>query len=938
MKTKIKLLVIGLILITLFSIGTAVASENVDLNSSDMTQVSNNIVGLSDDSSDIQTEISANPIQNSQDSENELISTEENDNLLGSSDESEMLKTTDDDVLNSKITVNGKWFVDIRNAYASAKNGDIIDLSGNTYAGENREFKFIDNKKVTIANAIIDASNSWKFTGISTIKNCVLENITFKNYNTTERHPFGLENVVLRNVKFDNFVNAIACINARNCVFENVTLSNIKSLLNETQGGDYERGAMVVSYYSTFNNCNFINLSTNHHSGAICVAGEEGNSVNISNSKFINCSSGVGGAVYVHGNGKISDKLYSTIVNCSFINNTASQWGGALGSSQNNLIVENCDFINNKAKQGAAFMVGGITHGLDGITEGHNNIMKNCYFFNNTGSEEGGAVHMWGDNATAINCTFKDNYAVNGKGAAIYVKGMNATVIDSEFYEHESERGTVYILGENAQIINSTFANNTASKGGAGVYIEGNRSHVENSTFENNNATEHGGALHLHGDHIRIIKSTFTSNHAHPHPENADYGLGGAIYIIGSHNDIAYCDFTNNSAVNGSAIYNRGSQSRIEDVRFIDNQAWSYLLITTATPGLSNYSKTNNVSIKVTHIGGANIIHAIYNDGDVTDIVFYNVTYEHSTAHDMLNTGDEDVNPRDNAENSEGGKLIYQDTREDSQTVRIIVVKDKPANGILGAPEFDGDIIHDEVYKTNYLGAVSLDLVGLEPGTYTVYAEHPEDTLYTFINNVTRFEISPYVDLNISKSSDRDSYLVGDIATFEITVESLGSDASNLVVSEMLPDSFNIISYTVSKGEFNTTDKVWRIESLKSEEKATLTLKVRVTENGTFTNTVNVTSDDEDVNLTNNIANATVKVESINNDTENHTDEETPDNPTEGDPKEDVPIDNEEIDENIPTSENKEKISVSKENVTGNPIFLVLISLLAVCLGIRRKN
>ena len=176
MKTKIRLLVISLILITLFSIGAAAASENVDLNSSDVTQVSNNIVGLSDDASDIQTKISANPNQNSQDSENDVVSDEGNKNILGSSDESNELKATNDDVLSSKITVNGKWFVDIRNAYASAKNGDIIDLSGNTYAGENREMQFIDNKRVTIANAIIDASNSWKFTGISTIKNCVLEN------------------------------------------------------------------------------------------------------------------------------------------------------------------------------------------------------------------------------------------------------------------------------------------------------------------------------------------------------------------------------------------------------------------------------------------------------------------------------------------------------------------------------------------------------------------------------------------------------------------------------------------------------------------------------------------------------------------------------------------------------------------------------------------
>lgn len=933
MRLNTKLLVVAIILIALFSIGTAVASDNANLNSSDLTQGSNDIVSISEDTSDIETNdlISANPIQDSQDSENEIISNDkENNQVLSSSN--------DDEVLGKTITVNGKWFVNIRTAYNDAKNGDVIDLSGNIYSGENSELKFIANKRVTIANGVLDGSIS-KFQGISTIKNCVLENITFKNYRTTDRHPFGMENVVLRNVKFDNFINNIACLNVRNCVFENVTLSNIKSLLNETEGGNYERGAMIVSYYSTYNNCKFINLSTNHHSGAICVAGEATNTITITNSQFINCSSGVGGAVYVHGNHRTSPDFSSKIINCTFINNKASQWGGAIGSSQHYLLVENCSFINNTAKQGSAFMVGGIEHGLDGDhREGHYNTIKDCYFLNNTGTDEGGAVHIWGNNCSAINCTFEDNYAKNGKGAAIYVKGSNASVIKSRFYYHESERGTIYIIGENAEIINSTFMHNIATRGGAGAYIEGNNTIIDNSIFEDNNATIHGGALHLHGDYIRILESKFTSNHAHPNPDNADYGLGGAIYIIGNFNDIAYCDFIRNSAINGSAIYNRGKHLTIEDIEFIDNQAWSYLLITTATPESSNYSKSNSIDIKITHIGGANIIHAIYNDGDVADIIFFNVTYEHSTAKgDVLNTGTEWISPADGVENSNDGKLIYQDTREDSQVVRIIVVKDRPSNGLLGAPLFDGEIVHDELYKTGHYGNVSLRLRGLKPGTYTVYAEHPENTLYTYINNVTRFEIFPYVDLSIEKSSDKDSYFVGDIATYTITVSSLGSDAKNVVVNEMLPDSLEIISYDASKGSFNITSKIWSIGTLKSEETANLILKVKMTAEGTFTNTVNVTCDDEDVNLTNNAANNTVVVKEVDDDNSNETDDSDEDNQTDSDDTSDDP-ENDTYYQKTGEKSVKSTFSALKGHATGNPILLALLSLMTIGIGIRRKN
>ncbi len=82
-------------------------------------------------------------------------------------------------------------------------------------------------------------------------------------------------------------------------------------------------------------------------------------------------------------------------------------------------------------------MLAGIDHGLDGIPEGHYNNIVECYFRNNTGTEEGGAVHITGNYNNFINCTFWDNYATNGNGSAIYVHGHNSSVINSEFYEHD---------------------------------------------------------------------------------------------------------------------------------------------------------------------------------------------------------------------------------------------------------------------------------------------------------------------------------------------------------------------------------------------------------------------------------------------------------------------------------------------------------------------
>ena len=404
-------------------------------------------------------------------------------NLLGKSNE-------EDYILQSNIIkVDGYYFSDVRNAIDLASDGDIIDLEGKEIIGtENGSPSISTNKQLFFINGIFNAGNITSITlnKRNFIQNCNFENITFKNFNDVCMYPNFFVNCTLKHVSFDNFTLAVAGFVIRNSNLYDVNFTNCHSLEKEDPN-DYEYAAMAVTYNSVLDHCNFINCTTNRHSGAICVAGERNNRVDIFNSNFINCSAGIGGAIYVHGNAGINENYHSNIINCTFIGNTATERGGAIGSSQNYLIVENCTFENNTAKQGAAYMLAGIDHGLDGIREGHYNTMINCNFKNNIGTEEGGAVHITGNNNRAINCTFHDNFATNGNGSAIYIHGENASIINSEFYNHECSRGTVYIIGNNSLIDNSTFENNTASRGGAGIYVEGDNTLVNNSIFNSNN-------------------------------------------------------------------------------------------------------------------------------------------------------------------------------------------------------------------------------------------------------------------------------------------------------------------------------------------------------------------------------------------------------------------------------------------------------------------
>ncbi|MBQ9025966.1 MAG: DUF11 domain-containing protein [Methanobrevibacter sp.] len=609
---------------------------------------------------------------------------------------------------------------------------------------------------------------------------------------------------------------------------------------------DYEYAAMAVTYNSVLDHCNFVNCTTNRHSGAICVAGEYGNRVDILNSNFINCSAGIGGAIYVHGNGAINENYHSNIINCTFIDNTATERGGAIGSSQNYLIVENCLFENNTAKQGAAYMLAGIDHGLDGITEGHYNTMINCTFKNNIGTEEGGAVHITGNNNRAINCTFWDNYATNGNGSAIYVHGENSSIINSEFYEHECSRGTVYIIGDNTVIENSTFENNTASKGGAAVYVVGDNTFVNNSSFNNNSAVVHGGAIHSHGDNLTITNSNFTSNHAIASTDDLNQGLGGAIYIKGNNSNISYSYFENNVARNGSAIYNRGQNLTIEDDTFIENQAWSYLITGVTNNKRFYYNPDAVITINVTHRGGDNIINAIYNDGSPEYIFFHNVTYE-SSVNEKHNTGNITINPVDGVDQSKNGTLIYQDSREDLQNITIIVTHLET-----------GNVVINFTSKTGIYGNTSVSERGLLPGNYSVNVTHFEDGLYKFITNLTYFEIIPVADLAIEKTVSNKTPNLGDEITWTIKVTNYGpNNVSDAYVIDKLPSG---LIFNGADGNYNENTGRWEIGTLNVNDTKILNIKtiVNIT-NTTILNVATVNSSTYDPNETNNIANNTTK-------------------------------------------------------------------------------
>ena len=869
MKIYAKLLVIALMIAMIFAVGSVSAVENGTADASDLTLVPHEQVVSVPDSTvqeveTIDTETSADDtnVEKISSSSDEIINVTDS-NVKGSLKMSKkggpvLGASNNNNVLgaNKTFTPNGTTFHDIHIEIEKAQDGDTIDLGGKTYNGTNPG-NLGTNKAITIINGVLNPSSTVS-AGFG-INNCKLVNVTFQNfYYTATGWPINFKNSTFTDVNFINMSFPMAFGTANYTKFEGCKFINLTS--RYPYNPDYfEYGAMLVLYNSEVNNSLFNNCTTTRHSGAICVAGRSGNTVNITNSDFINCRAGIGGAIYVHGTNTNSNH-HSNIINCNFINCEATEWGGAIGSSQDYLNVENCNFINNSAKQGAAFMVGGIRHGLDGNnTQGHYNTMKNCYFYNNTGSEEGGAVHITGHYNSAIDCTFDDNFAINGKGAAIYVEGNHASIDGSSFTNHQSDMGTVYIEGNYFNCSDSIFNGNVASHGGAGIYVEGKDTYIYNTKFTNNNASRHGGAVHTIGDNARILYSDFTYNNAIPSSTNTDYGLGGAVYIDGANNTISYSRFKHNTARNGSAIYNRGEDLTLIDDTFEDNQAWSYFLFTESKPQEAYWDENLETLVNVTLVGGDNLINAIYNDRSIMDISFHNVTY-YMKPNDLYPTGKKtttinETHPVNGVENSHGGLYLYQDAREDNQVIKVNITH-------------GGNKVYEYEGKTDMYGNVLLSIKKenlsegqYRPGVYDVTASHPDDTIYTAIENRTSFRILPHVDVSVTKTSNKDVYFVGENAIFTIRVYGVGTNATNVRVKDILPKSLKFISASATRGSYDSINNEWYIGFLPHGGSETLTLTVKTTELGTFDNVVNVTCDEKDWNMSNNVDNKTIHVD-----------------------------------------------------------------------------
>jgi uncharacterized repeat protein (TIGR01451 family) len=118
-------------------------------------------------------------------------------------------------------------------------------------------------------------------------------------------------------------------------------------------------------------------------------------------------------------------------------------------------------------------------------------------------------------------------------------------------------------------------------------------------------------------------------------------------------------------------------------------------------------------------------------------------------------------------------------------------------------------------------------------------------------------------DLRLTLSGTPASVQIGQTVTYTFTAKNLGpAGAREAQVSEILPDSFQVVSATSATGTASVSGGllVWRVGDLAANQTATLSLVVRPGSVGTYPTAAQITGVEPELDTTNNSATTTTQV------------------------------------------------------------------------------
>ena len=207
---------------------------------------------------------------------------------------------------------------------------------------------------------------------------------------------------------------------------------------------------------------------------------------------------------------------------------------------------------------------------------------------------------------------------------------------------------------------------------------------------------------------------------------------------------------------------------------------------------------------------------------------------------------------------------------------RNVIVVDNLPDGIVYIETVDiigADVVQEAVLSNNgrtvtwvitNISGNSTAVITIRTNTTSVGDKvNPETIDYGYNKTVnTTIKVLPIVDVAVTKTVDNELHFIDDVVVWTIKVSNAynGTNATDVVMNDILPAEFEFINYTSTKGNYNSASGVWTIGFMGNGTEETLVITSRAKAVGTFINFANVTCNETDWDKDNNFDNATVTV------------------------------------------------------------------------------
>lgn len=701
-------------------------------------------------------------------------------------------------------------------------------------------------------------------------------------------------------------------INANGHTFDGSNLAKI--FLVDTSGAFTLNDAIIKN--GLYNGTN----AGGHSGGAMYIGGKGAVTLNnvtfIDNHAINNESNYKGGAIYIN-----KERGDVNIRNCTFENNSASSYGGAISVNKGSITISDSKFKHNYLEN---------DHGV------------------------GGAIFAYG--VTIDNCDFIDNRAGKEQGLGGAISSPTVKVNNSRFINNSAEfAGAIGDYFDGMSIIdmvvtNSKFENNTAKIAGGAIRITndgmGADLSIDNSSFTNNNGGDYAGGAII-AVNTSVKNSNFTGNKV--------YDYAGAI--SSSVLDVDNCIFENNTAKNSAAIF--AINLTVKDSQFKGNEAETGAVIT-ATAGFphegTELPEVREYDPKYVYDFITYELWGYIDDSNVFCMEREFLRYAADSAHfisyvDTFYTSDRHylVNYVNKIEVYEHLKILYYLCNVDENfleyPISSIYGHDELTGLILALTEEDLNNPQDESIKKvmelyNSGFRVPDKQYMLPNGTLVKYSINFFLNAECYQNYIYYRQTTEDVNETVSKETLNKTVKIGDQVQFRITVTNNGNTSlKEVFVNDSDFDEGLIYqSYINETGKwtYNETTHIWTlIGDLEAGKSASFIIIFKTNKLGELVN--NVTAGFGNYTMAN--ATNTTNVTEEEDNTTNETEIPEIDIPEEDTPDDDVPDDDDEDevpDEDVPDKSTTQKVLVSK-TATGNPLF-ALVLMIAALVFVPRRN